>query len=271
MTRGGEGSRRAAVCLGLALALAGCGSSGAGPGAQDPVRVSESEFDIARDLWLRRGQLREALDHGLKAIELDERNADAQHLVALLYLDFCARSTQDCRLKEAEKHARVALEVRPDFREARNTLGVVLIHARRPGEAIAVLKPLSEDILYQTPEKAWGNLGWAYLESRDLDRAVDALLRSIAAQPLFCVGTYRLGLAYEQKGEPQKAVDALTRALETEAPECAGLQDAYLARARVGGQLGSTDSVRADLSRCVELSTETTTGKNCSSMLRQLK
>jgi tetratricopeptide (TPR) repeat protein len=192
-------------------------------------------------------------------------------LVALLYLDFCARSPAECRLAEAEKAAAKALELKRDFREARNTLGVVLIHEKRPRDAIAVLKPLSEDILYQTPEKAWGNLGWAYYEAGEIERAIDALRRSIAAQPLFCVGSYRLGLAYERRGELAPALSAFTRALETRAPECQSLQDALFGRARVAERLGQTDSIRADLERCIELSGATGTGKNCRSMLEKLK
>jgi Tfp pilus assembly protein PilF len=254
----------------IAAALLGACSGSARPAA-DPVRQSESEYDIARDLWLRRGQVREALDHALKAVELDSEHAEAFHLVALLYLDFCARSPAECRLGEAEKAAARALELKQDFREARNTLGVVLIHAKRPRDAIAVLRPLSEDILYQTPEKAWGNLGWAYYEAGDVERAIDALRRSIAAQPLFCVGSYRLGLAYERRGELAPALAAFTRALETQAPECSKLQDAVFGRARVAERLGQTDSIRADLERCVELSAATETGKKCRSMLDKLK
>ncbi len=262
---------RVRILNGLAALVLLLGCSRQGPGAQDPVRQSESEYDIARDLWLNRGRLREALEHSLEAVQLDEDNADAQHLTALIYLDFCARSPAECRLPEAEAHARKALEIRPDFREARNTLGVTLIHAKKARDAIGVLKPLSDDILYQTPEKAWGNLGWAYLEAGDTDRAIDALRRSIAAQPMFCVGSYRLGLAYERKGELGAALDALTRALETQAPECSRLQDAVAARARVAARLGQVDRARADLTRCVELAASTETGKNCRSMLEKLK
>ncbi|MGC4091362.1 MAG: tetratricopeptide repeat protein [Polyangiaceae bacterium] len=253
----------------LALALFGC--AGANSGAKDPVRVAETEYDLARDLWLQRGKMREGLEHAIKATELDPENADAHHLSALIYLDFCARSPSECRLPEAEKHARRALSLKPELREARNTLGVILINARRPREAIDVLRPLSEDILYQTPEKAWGNLGFAYLEAGDSDRAIDALRRSLAAQPLFCVGSYRLGLAYEKKGDFRASVEALTRALETEAPECSRLQDAFAARARVHGRLEQRDEQKADLARCIELSSRSETGKNCRSMLDKVK
>jgi type IV pilus assembly protein PilF len=265
--------------FGFWLAAALCGALGlncssasrTGPGARDPERMSESEYDIARDLWLRRNQPREALAHALKAVDLDEGNADAAHLVALLYLDFCSRGPAECRLKEAEKHARLAMSDKPEFREAQNTLAVVLIHERRYPDAIAVLKPLTEDILYQTPENAWGNLGWAYLEQGSFDLAIDALKRSVAAQPLFCVGSFRLGLAFEQKQELTSALDSFTRALETEAPGCNALQEAFAARARVRVRLGDLGSARADLDRCTALSGKTDAGKECSAMLEKFK
>jgi len=255
----------------LSILFACSSNRGTGPGAHDPVRMSESEYDIARDLWLRRNQPREALAHALKAVDLDDGNAEAAHLVALLYLDFCSRSPTECRLSDAEKQARLALRNKPDFREAKNTLAVVLIHEKKYAEAIAVLKPLTEDILYQTPENAWGNLGWAFLEQGSFDSAIDALKRSVAAQPLFCVGSYRLGLAFEHKQEFTSAQDAFTRALETEAPGCNSLQEAFAARARVRMKLGDSDAARTDLDRCAVLSGKTEVGKECSSMLQKFK
>jgi tetratricopeptide (TPR) repeat protein len=211
------------------------------------------------------------LEHGLKAVEIDRGNADAAHLVALIYLDFCRQSPGDCRLGEAERHARLALKARAEFREAKNTLGVILILERRYDEAVNVLRPLTEDILYTTPENAWGNLGWAYLEKGQLGLAIDALRRSVAAQPLFCVGNYRLGLAYERKHELATALEAYTRALETNFPECRSLQEALAGRARVLVSLGRPDQARADLERCTQLQNKNRTGKECSSMLEKLK
>ena len=260
------------VCVAFVLVSA-CRPSASNPGmpAQDPERQSTAEHDLATDLWLRRNQPRIALDHALKAVQLNDENAEAQHLVALLYLDFCRRSADECRLAEAEKYARRAVELKADFREAKNTLGVVLVHEKKYDDAIAVLRPLAEDILYQTPENAWGNLGWAYLEKGDLDHAVEALRRSIAAQPDFCVGNYRLGLAYERKQSPAAAVEAYTRAVETDQPSCKGLQDAYDGRARVMLRLGRTEDARSDLERGVQLDKRTAAGRECTALLGKLK
>src|SRR5690606_32292000 len=190
-------------CFGLLLL--GCSSKPAKSGAQSAEAQSAAEYDIATDLWLQRGKPRNALEHALKALALDDENAQAAHLIALLYLDFCNRDPNDCRLDEAERHARLAVTLDDDFREAKNTLGVTLIHLKRYDDAIAVLKPLTQDLLYTTPENAWGNLGWAELEKGNLKAAIDALMRSTAVQPKFCVGHYRLGLAYEREGEAEAA------------------------------------------------------------------
>jgi type IV pilus assembly protein PilF len=268
-------SRSAGRLLALLLvAVSACtGKPANAPEGADPQRMSEAEYDVARDLWLRRHQPREALRHALRAIELDEDNADAAHLGALIYLQFCAdpRTPGECRLAEAEKLARHAVGARPSFREAKNTLAVVLIHRRRYAEAVALLEPLSQDILYQTPENAWGNLGWAYLELGKLDLAVEALRRSVAAQPLFCVGKYRLGLAYERRGRHADAREAYSDALETDAPGCSALQEALAGRTRVLLKLGRLAEAEADLRRCAELSEATPTGKECRSMRTFLK
>lgn len=265
---------RLVVALVVALLpplLSACPPSPDTPHGGDPGRMSDAQYDMARDLWLRQGKAREALGHALKAVDLNDDNADAAHLVALIYLDFCEKAPDDCRLKDAEKYTRMALDARPDFREAKNTLGVVLIHEKRYDDAIQVLKPLTADILYQTPENAWGNLGWAYLEKGELDKAIDALQRSVAAQPVFCVGNYRLGRAFERKKQLESALEAYTNAVETDSPACKRLQVAFAGKGRVEMALGKADEARADLEQCVELEKSTSAGKECSSMLDKLK
>jgi len=263
-------SRRIVFKLLVCAILAGCAPNGSARDGSRVDRRSESEYDLARDAWLRGGDARQGLGHALNAVAIDDDNAEAHHLVALLYLDLCERSALDCRLAEAEQQARRAVEIRPDFAEAKNTLAVVLIHQKRPAEAEAILLPLTRDILYGTPEIAWGNLGWAYLEDGKLEAAAEALERSVAAQPRFCVGFYRLGLVHERKHQPEAALEAFTRALEAD-PRCAGLQDAVYGRARVELRLGRNSDAVADLQRCVALSTTTASGKECDSMLAKLK
>ena len=270
----GRGPRALLAGVAAVLALsAACGgpSSDAAAPSRDPEQQSIAEYDIARNLWLERNQPRQALEHALTALELDEQNADAAHLIALIYLNFCRTSPPECRLEEAEKYARLALANKQDFREARNTLGVILIHSKKYSEAIAVLLPLSQDILYQTPEIAWGNLGWAYLEQGDTNHAIEALKRSVAAQPRFCVGQYRLGLAFEKKRDAAAAVAAYSRALDTPDPACQGMQEAYRHRAQNLVKLGRPADAEEDLERCVQLDKSTDAGRQCSALLAKLQ
>ena len=241
------------------------------PGAQSEAAQSAAAYDLAADLWLQRNRPRKALAEALRAIELDDDNADAHHLISLLYLDFCRRDPQDCRLAAAEEHAREALDRRQDFREAQNTLGVVLIHRHRYPDAIRILEPLTKDMLYQTPENAWGNLGWAYFESGQLERAIDALKRSTAIQPDFCVGHYRLGETFMKKRDARAALAAFDRALSVNHARCKAMQIVYPARAKVLLQLGRQDEAVSDLERCVHLDKNTATGRQCSASLATLK
>ena len=264
----GRLSRFSAALVSLVCLLA-CSAAQTPEGGQDGKTRSLAEYDIARDLWLNRGQTREALDHALKAVELDDENAEAAHLAALLYLDFCRQSAGDCRLEEAERHARDALSIQPEFREARNTLGVTLIHEKRYAEAIDMLRPLTEDILYRTPENAWGNIGWAYLELGKLPEAVAALTRSVAAQPDFCVGYYRLGLAEERLGHSEQAIAAFSQALSAANGRCQGLQEAYAGRARLLTATHRAEEAERDLQQCVRLDKHTDAGRECLALQSQ--
>jgi tetratricopeptide (TPR) repeat protein len=235
-----------------------------------PVEEARSvaEQDLAVDAQ-KHGRLREALDHAQRALKLNPENAEATHVEAVVLLAFCALDATgvDCRFKEAESLARHTLELMPEHREAKNTLGVILVHEHRYDEAIAVLKPLTEDLVYSNPESAWGNLGWAYLERGSTEEAIDALHRAVAVQPLFCVGNYRLGLAYERKGDLSSAREALTKAVETDHPVCRRLQDAYGARARILERQGLKDDARADLTRCRDMAAQTPAGQKCAAQL----
>jgi type IV pilus assembly protein PilF len=276
MIQGGTNKRngKAARCLlpFACLFVLGsfCGSACAG--TQDRVDGADgkalAEYDLAREAF-ERGRLREALGHVEASLAIDDANPDVHYLGTVILLAFCAgdETSTDCRFDAAEKHARSAVASAPDMRDAKNALGVILVHQKKYDEAVAVLKPLAEDILYGSPEKAWGNLGWAYLQRGNTDEAIDALRRALATQPLFCVGNYRLGLAYEKKGEFSLAREAFTKALDTDRPECQRLQDGFAARARVAEKLGQREEARADLERCRDVGPATTAGKRCAAGL----
>lgn len=257
------------MCLILCVGTAALGCGGAGP---EDAKVAKAEYGLANDAFHKQ-RYREALAHVNTALEHDEANAEAAYLGAMVMLVFCANdeTSSDCRFEEAERFLRLALEADPEMRDAKNALGVVLVHLERPTDAVDVLRPLAEDILYRSPEKAWGNLGWAYLEAGQPSEAIDALKRAVASQPLFCVGHYRLGLAYEKQGEFAAARQALTRAVTIEEGDCGRLQAAFWARARVLDKLSMAAEMREDLEKCQELAASTAIGQQCARRLASVQ
>jgi tetratricopeptide (TPR) repeat protein len=267
--------------LGLAgsLALAAVGTISAcspkGPGGQSPQspeRQSETEYDLARDLY-ERGKPREALDHVRRAIELHEENDKALYFAAAIHLSFCAgdrgMADPDCRIGDAEKYAKAAVKANDSFRDAKNLLGQIYILEKRYHEAILVLEPLTRDVAYTDSYLAWGNLGWAQVLDGSVDAGITSLKNSVT-QPRFCVGFYRLGFAYERKNELSAAEKSYSDALGVESPDCQALQDAWEARGRARAKLGRPDDAKKDFERCRELSKETATGKACQSALSSL-
>lgn len=260
--------------VGVACAVTACGGGGAsGPNAQSPERQSEAEYDVARDLF-QKGNPRAALDRALKAIELDEDNDKAQYFVGVIHLSFCSTnlglSAPDCRLSEVEKYARAALKANPQFRDAANMLGQVLIDEGKAKEAIAVLEPLTRDPAYIHPYFAWGNLGWAQVRDGQIDAGIASLKNAVASEPRFCVGHYRLGIAYEKKGELDLADQSFTSAVTVPDTNCENLQDAWAARGDVRLKARRVTESRQDFERCREISVATATGKGCVQKLATL-
>jgi len=255
------------------VAVAACaGKSANAPGA-NPERQSEVEYDIARDYFFK-GQPRLALDHCHKAVELNDQNAKALYFASAIHLSFCSTKLEladpDCRLADAEKYVRRALQVEEGFREAKNTLGQILILEKKYPEAIAVLDPLTKDPSFESSFLAWGNLGWAQVLSGDVDRGI-ASLKNAITEPRFCVGHYRLGVAFEKKGDLAAAEQSLTNALAVEVPDCKNLQDAWEERGQVRVKLGKTADARGDFEKCRDLSNETSAGRACAAALASIQ
>ena len=269
--------RWGAALIALLLAASGgaaCGASDTeNPGAHSPERQSDSEYDLAREYFYK-SQPRAALDHIRRAVELNEDNSKALYFTSVIYMSFCdgdqGFKAPDCDLKKAENYARLAIKAQDDFRDARNALGQILIHEGRYAEAIATIEPLTKDPAYQASHLAWGNLGWAQVLSGQLDEGITSLNNSVATDPRFCVGHFRLGIAYEKKGLFDQAEQSLTSAVTVENPDCQNLQAAWEARAGVRVKLHKIDEARADYEKCRDISAKSSTGKTCVQMLLAL-
>ncbi len=251
-------------------AVTACGSSN--PGVRNPEKASEAEYDLARDYFYK-GQPRLALDHCKRAIELNDENPRAIYFASVIHLSFCSSKLElqdpDCRLPDAEKYVRRALQVEPNFREAKNTLGQILILEKRYPEAMSILEPLTKDPSFESSYLAWGNYGWAEVLAGQVDAGIEALKNSVT-EPRFCVGHYRLGMAYEKKGDLASAEQSLTNAVTVDAPDCRNLQEAWRERGEVRMRLSRLADAKSDFEKCRDISADTLAGKACVDALARL-
>ncbi len=262
----------AALCVALGLvgnaSLQACTVRGASsPGAADPEHQSIAEFNLGLDA-VNHSDFRVALAHALRAVQLDDQNARATYLASVVYLGFCnglrGFADPDCRLADAERFARRSIKLAPQYADAKNLLGEILINQQRYPEAIVVLRPLTTDPSYTSIHLAWGNLGWAQVLQGDVDGGITSLRNSIT-EPRFCLGFYRLAMAYEKKGDLSQADLHLSSAVDGDA--CKNFQDAFEERANVRMKLGHAELARADFERCKGLTADSLAGKRCAQSL----
>jgi Tfp pilus assembly protein PilF len=234
--------------------------------AKNAEMQADAHADLAREAF-QLGDVRRALDEAQQAIGFDDSNARAHQMATAALLGLCAGDeglgSPDCRLDLAETHARRALDLDPTDRNARNTLGsVLLLEGGKGAEALQVLKPLTTDPAYASEHLAWANYGWAQLQVGNASGAVDSLRRSVR-EPRFCVGWYRLALAYDAAGRPSDAEDAVSRAVGEKSLECQSLQDAWKLRGELRVRAGRAADARADFAACEKLGPGTASGRAC--------
>ncbi len=255
------------------LFVATAASAGCDARVKNAEMQADAHADLAREAF-QRGDARRALDEAQSSVSFDDSNARAHALATAALLSLCAGdegiASPDCRLDLAERHARKTLALDTTDRNARNTLGsVLLLDGRRGSEAVEVLRPLTQDPAFASAHLAWANYGWAQLQVGQAAEAVESLRRAVR-EPRFCVGWYRLAVAYEAAGKPREAEESVSRAVSEKLPECQTLQDAWKFRGELRAKQGKPAEAKADLEACERLAPHTASGRACAELRANL-
>lgn len=157
---------------------------------------------------LRQGAFPQALSSLLKAERLDSRNPQVQNNLALVYF---ARE----RYSLAEKHLREAVRLQPNFTDARNNLGRVLIEMNKVPEAIKELEIAVSDLTYENPQKPFLNLGIAYFRAQKFSQAREYLEKSLSLKKDDCMTLSYLGRNHLELKEFERASRVLDAAIAT--------------------------------------------------------
>ncbi|HSP78920.1 MAG TPA: social motility TPR repeat lipoprotein Tgl [Myxococcaceae bacterium] len=150
------------------------------------------------------------------------------------------------RPEEAITHYQKALEVRPGFSEAKTNLGNVYLSQERYDEAISLYEEALNDMLYPTPYIAQGNLGWALYKKGDGERALQSIKAAVTTNPGFCLGYRNLGLIYEEQGELADSCRYFSRYRES----CPEEADAHLREGACLVKQGKLDAARERFTTC---------------------
>ncbi|HUY12808.1 MAG TPA: FG-GAP-like repeat-containing protein [Terriglobia bacterium] len=111
----------------------------------------------------------------------------------------------------ARSDAQNALALRPDFPEAENLLGVLLIQSGNLVKA----EGLFQRAAIQSPDfaEAWNNLGYVMLQKGDLPGAGKALSRAVQLAPQFPDALNNFGILEARQGNLEKAGELFGHAL----------------------------------------------------------
>jgi tetratricopeptide (TPR) repeat protein len=250
-------SARAGLLVIVAAVAASCGARV----SEENIRASDRYYDAAYVAWYEERDNLEAIRHLTRSVEANPANDRAHYLLGTLRLGRGELDEAEIHLRDAIRHR---LEGAPSaLAEAQNSLGVLLIHRKRYGEAVEHLEAASKEVLNREPWLAMGNLGWAYIEMGEHDKAVETLRRALFDQPRFCVGHFRLGQAYYLKGEYEKAQASLAAAVRTEEDGCAELQEAHQLLGMTYLRIGREAEARDSLDRCREIDPASDIGVSC--------
>jgi type IV pilus assembly protein PilF len=181
----------------LSLALAALGSACGGKNASQ-VDEAILRYQVAQNL-LAKGETTQGLSELIQAEALDPKNSEIQNLLGLAYL-------QNGRPIEGEEHLRKAVNLDPKFSDAQNHLCAVLISAEKYDEAIAHCSKAVENVVYATPERAYHNMGLAYVKKGDNVKAAESFKKALLHNRNFVLSHKSLGNLLQGQKKYQEAL-----------------------------------------------------------------
>jgi Tfp pilus assembly protein PilF len=156
---------------------------------------------------LRRGNFQQAVEDINKAEEINPKDPDVHLIKGVIYF-----ALKD--YKQAEASYRRAIELKPDYSEARyNLCGLYLTTGNLDG-AIDQCSKAASDVVYKSRVNALTSLGTAYFRKGDIDKAKTYYEQALQINPAFVFTHNELGKLYMATGKQQEAIEEFKRAVE---------------------------------------------------------
>ncbi len=199
---------------------------------------NDKKAESIRDLgaaFLNRRDYASALRELLKAHELNPNDPYVHNFLGLTYM---AKK----KIALSIDHFKKALRLKPDYAFAKNNLGVAYLELKQWDLAIAQFKLVTEDLMYTTPHRAWGNIGVAYLGKRDYPNAEISFLSALETKPQYGYALWGLGRVYLATKRYQQARQKLEMAVKGKSNSARFYMDLAEAYEKTGGYLEAKQS-----------------------------
>lgn len=167
----------------------------------------------------------------------------------------------------AEQKYLKALQLKPQFSDARNYLAVNYMEMKRWDDAISQLKLVTDDLFYQNQESAQINLGLAFLGKGDNQRALDVLRNAVIMYPRSPQARVALGRTYFAMEKNDLAIDEFKKATELSA----GYVNPYYYAGLAHLKNNNKDAARDAFREVVRLSPDSTVGRQAKEHLDLLR
>lgn len=155
---------------------------------------------------LEQGHYPEALRELLHAEKLDPSSPYVQNNLGLAYF---MREKYDF----AAKHLARAIAMKPDYSEARNNYGRVLIEQGKYAQAIEELEKVTKDLTYPEPNRALVNLGLARFRQKNYAVAKKNFGEAIKLNREDCLAHTLYGRSLFEMADYKQAAAALDNAV----------------------------------------------------------
>ena len=175
--------------------LAGCVA--VDPRTLDPERAVNSHVTAGME-YLRIGQPSNARRHLTKAIEIDDKSAEAHNALALLY-------RYEVDDEREERHYKKALSADSDFAPARNNYGIFLVRKKRYDDALKQFSRAAENVSYDNRGIAYENMGRIYVMKDKPELAIDAYNKALRLNPRGLALNLELADLYYKVGDIKSA------------------------------------------------------------------
>jgi type IV pilus assembly protein PilF len=157
--------------------------------------------------YLRDNQLQASYVEFQKALEYDKKNKNIYNGLGIIYLKFDNPN-------KARENFDKAVKLDRDFSDAFNNLCYVDYLQKKYDIALKNCRHALENPLYETPQKAYYNMGRTDYRLAHYADAVSAYREALKRDDSFLPAYYGLALAYNAMGEYGAASEALDKAVK---------------------------------------------------------